>query len=72
MTIRFWRRKRILPFLYLNVSKNGMSLTFKMFSFNFTIPLKNWGKNKKKRNKRVSIGIPGTGIWFTKTLKKEK
>ena len=71
MTIRFWKRKRILPFLYLNFSKNGMSITFKIFSLNFTIPIKNWGKNKRKRNKRISLGIPGTGIWITKQIKKK-
>jgi len=60
MGFRFWRRKKILPGITLNLSKSGPSLSFGVRGAKFTIG---------HGGKRVTAGIPGTGMFYTKILK---
>lgn len=54
---RFNRRIRIFKGVYLNVSKSGTSLTARAKGFSVTT-----GKN----HARMTIGIPGTGLSYSK------
>jgi hypothetical protein len=59
MGFRFRRRVRVLPGLYLNVSKSGISTS---------IGRRGATLNLSKRGARTTIGIPGTGIsWQSPT-----
>ncbi|WP_429169391.1 DUF4236 domain-containing protein [Aeromonas hydrophila] len=60
MSIQYRKRIRILPFLWLNLSKTGWSLTFRVGPLSF---------NTGPRGKRMSASIPGTGISYRKTIK---
>lgn len=55
MGIRFQRRVRILPWLYLNFGKGGVSVSIGPRGAKITIG---------KRGVRGSVGIPGTGIRY--------
>ncbi len=57
MGLRFFRRKRLAPGLKLNFSKSGISTSLGTKGFWFTIG---------SRGIRKTIGIPGTGIYYTK------
>jgi len=57
MGLRFWKRIRILPGITLNISKSGISISFGTRGLRYTI-----GKNRRQ----TTIGIPGTGIYYTK------
>jgi len=59
VSFRFWRRVRIAPGLTLNLSKSGGSLSFGMRGAHFTVG---------PHGKRVTAGIPGTGLFYTSTL----
>lgn len=54
--LRFWRRKRILPGVTLNVSKRGVSTSFGARGAHVTIG---------RRGVRKTVGIPGTGLYYT-------
>lgn len=62
MGIQYRKRIRILPFLWLNLSKTGWSLTFRFGPLSFTTG---------PRGKRVSISVPGTGLSYQKNLPKQ-
>lgn len=63
MAIRFYRRIPIIPkLLYLNIGKKGISFSFGVRGAHVTI-----GKQK-----RVTLGIPGSGLSYTKAIKKKK
>ncbi|WP_416995765.1 DUF4236 domain-containing protein [Aeromonas salmonicida] len=59
MSIQYRKRIRLLPFLWLNLSKAGWSLTLSAGPFSFSFG---------PRGKRVSASLPGTGISYRKTL----
>jgi len=59
MSFRFWRRVRIAPGVTLNLSKTGGSLSFGVRGAHFTVG---------PHGKRVTAGIPGTGLFYTSTL----
>lgn len=60
---RFWRRFKIFPGVYLNISKKGISFSFGVRGLKYTV-----GKSKK----RFTIGIPGTGLFYSKEKKKKE
>lgn len=59
MSFRFRRRIKIAPGINLNLSKSGISTSAGPRGAKL-----NFGK----RGKRMSVGIPGTGIYYTKQL----
>jgi len=59
MSFRFWRRVRIAPGVTLNLSKSGGSLSFGVRGAHFTVG---------PHGKRVTAGIPGTGLFYTNAL----
>lgn len=60
MGFRFWRRKKIAPGVTLNLSKSGGSLSFGTRGAHYTAG---------PRGQRATAGIPGTGLFYTTTLK---
>ncbi|WP_035589326.1 DUF4236 domain-containing protein [Hippea jasoniae] len=68
MSLRFYKRKKILPGVYLNFSKYGMSITFKILFINFTVPL--W--NKVRKDKKITYSVKlGKGVYFRKSIAKK-
>jgi len=63
MSFRFWRRVRIAPRITLNLSKSGGSLSFGPRGAKFTVG---------SRSKRATVGIPGTGPFYTTILPSER
>lgn len=63
--IRFWKRIRIFPGIYLNIGKKGISISFGPRGIKYTVGTK---------GKRFSAGIPGTGIYYVnkKNMKKKR
>ena len=57
MSIRLWRRFKIMKGVTLNVSKSGVSITFGKRGVGLTI---------NSHGIRHTIGKPGTGIFHTK------
>ena len=55
MSIRFQHRIRILPWLYLNFGKGGVSISIGPRGAKITLG---------KRGVKGSIGVPGTGIRY--------
>lgn len=55
MGIRFQRRVRILPWIYLNLGKGG---------FSFSIGPRGAKLTVSKRGVKGSVGVPGTGIRY--------
>jgi tetratricopeptide (TPR) repeat protein len=60
MGFRFWRRKKLLPGVTLNLSKSGASLSFGPRGAKFTVG---------SSGKRGTVGIPGTGLFYTTQFK---
>lgn len=58
--IRFWRRIRIFPNVYLNISKTGVSITFSSRVLNITFG---------RKGVRFSTGLRGTGLSITEYKK---
>jgi len=63
LSFRFWRRIRIAPGITLNLSKSGGSLSFGVRGAHVTVG---------PHGKRVTAGIPGTGLFYTSTLPSSK
>jgi hypothetical protein len=65
--IRFWRRIKIFPGIFLNIGKKGISFSFGPKGIKYT---------KGTSGERVSVGLPGTGIYYVdqkrRSQKKEK
>ena len=59
MGVRFYRSIRLLPFLYLNFSKTGIS---------FSLGRPGAALNVSPKGARGSVGLPGTGLSYRKTL----
>jgi len=63
MSFRFRRRIRIAPGVTLNLSRSGGSLSLGPRGAKFSI---------RPRGKRATVGIPGTGLFYTTTLSSGK
>ena len=61
MGFRYRKRIQILPFVYLNHSSRGASLSFGRRGAHYTV------SSSGKRT--ASVGLPGTGMSYTKTSK---
>jgi hypothetical protein len=59
MTLRFTRRISLIPGLRANFSKSGVSLSIGHRHAWYTVG---------PRGRRVSIGIPGTGLYWTERI----
>lgn len=68
MSLRFWKRKKILPGITINFSKTGISISFGTRGIKFTKTI----IGKRKKGERITIGIPGTGIFYTKRINRKK
>lgn len=58
MPLRFFYRKRITPWTTINMSKNGPSLSIGISGAHLTFG----------RRLRGTLGIPGTGVSYTKSV----
>lgn len=61
MGFRFNRRVRLFGGVYLNFSKSGTSLTARAKGLSIT---------SGKKSARVTVGLPGTGLSYTKSFSK--
>ena len=61
MGFRYRKRIQILPFVYLNLSARGVSLSFGRRGALYTV------SSSGKRT--ASVGLPGTGMSYTRTSK---
>ena len=64
MSFRFRRRIKILPGLYLNASKSGLSFSITGMLLGLFRITHNFGRKKQKQ----TLGIPGTGMAWQRTL----
>lgn len=62
MAFRFWRRIKIAPGVTLNLSKSGGALSFGPRGAKFTAG---------SRGRRATVGIPGTGLFYTQILQEK-
>ena len=53
--IRFWHRFKILSWFFINLGKKGLSFSFGPRGIKYT---------KGTNGERISVGIPGTGIYY--------
>ena len=56
MPFRFYRRKKILPGITLNLSRSGPSISFGVRGARVTVGPK---------GNRATVGLPGTGLFYT-------
>jgi len=63
MGLRFYKRIRILPWLYLNISKGGISFSFGPRGAHITAG---------NKGTRYTVGAPGTGLSYTKYSPRKK
>ena len=61
MGFRYRKRIQILPYVYLNLSARGVSLSFGRRGAHYTV------SSSGKRT--ASVGLPGTGMSYTRTSK---
>lgn len=59
MGLRFFRRVNLIPGLRLNFSRSGISASLGHRGFWYTIG---------RRNRRVTLGLPGTGLFYTQVV----
>jgi hypothetical protein len=59
MTLRFFRRVRIIPGLRANLSRSGVSLSVGRRGAWYTAG---------PRGQRATVGLPGTGLFWTERL----
>jgi hypothetical protein len=59
MGFRLWRRVRLVPGLRANISRSGISLSIGHRGAWYTVG---------PRGRRVTLGLPGTGIFYTQSL----
>jgi hypothetical protein len=62
-TLRFWRRKRIAPFVTANLSKSGVSLSLGERGAHYTVG---------PAGERVTVGLSGSGLFLTEKLNASK
>ena len=63
MGLRFYKRIKILPWLYLNISQGGISFSFGPRGAHVTAGSK---------GTRYTVGAPGTGLSYTKYSPRKK
>ena len=63
MGLRFYKRIKILPWLYLNISKGGISFSFGPRGAHVTAG---------NKGTRYTVGAPGTGLSYTKYSPRKK
>lgn len=63
MGIRLWRRIKIFPGVWLNISKSGISFSFGVKGARYTVG---------RSGKRFTAGLPGTGLSYTTHQGKRK
>ena len=63
MGLRFYKRVKILPWLYLNISKGGISFSFGPRGAHITAG---------NKGTRYTVGAPGTGLSYTKYSPRKK
>jgi len=68
MSFRFWRRIRIAPGVTLNLSKTGGSLSFGVPACASHADRRGAHFTVGPHGRRVTAGIPGTGLFYTNTL----
>jgi hypothetical protein len=56
MTIRFYRRRTLIPGLRINLSKSGASLS---------VGRRGAWLTSGPRGQRATVGLPGTGLFLT-------
>ena len=61
MPLRFTRRIRLAPGLRLNLSKSGASIG---------VGRKGMWLTTGPRGRRATVGLPGTGLYWTETIKR--
>lgn len=61
--IRFWKRFKIFPGVYLNIGKKGISFSFGPRGAKYTVGTK---------GQRFSAGLPGTGLYYVEQKSKSK
>ena len=59
MTWRFYRRVSLIPGLRVNLSRSGAS---------FSIGHRGAWWTVGPRGRHISLGVPGTGIWWTENI----
>lgn len=59
MTIRFWKRVNLIPGVRANFSKGGISLSLGGHGMWYTFGT---------RGRRATIGIPGSGLYWTEHI----
>ena len=62
MSVRYWRRVRLLPGVTLNFSKTGVSLTIGFRGARWTIG---------RGGHTASVGLPGSGLSYRKQVSHE-
>jgi hypothetical protein len=60
MGFRFYRRKRLLPGVTLNLSRSGPSISLGVRGAKVTVGPK---------GNRATVGLPGTGLFYTEHTK---
>jgi len=60
MRFRFYRRKKILPGITLNLSRSGPSISLGVRGAKVTVGPK---------GNRATVGLPGTGLFYTEHTK---
>lgn len=60
MGFRFYRRKRLLPGITLNLSRSGPSISLGVRGAKVTVGPK---------GNRATVGLPGTGLFYTEHSK---
>jgi hypothetical protein len=58
MSIRYWRRIRLAPGLRLNLSRGDVSASLGHRGLWYTV--------SRGGRRRVTVGLPGTGLFFTR------
>lgn len=61
--IRFWRRIKIFPGIYLNIGKKGISFSFGPKGIKYT---------EGTSGERISVGLSGTGIYYIDQKRKSQ
>src|SRR6266851_8245361 len=64
MPLRFYRRMSLIPGIRLNLSRSGPSMSFGVRGAHVTVG--------NRRGTRYSVGIPGSGLGWYKTVSKHE
>lgn len=64
MPVRFRKRVQIIPGLYLNVGKTGLSVSIGKPGLCLNLDL----SGRRKKPARYSLGLPGTGLGYSDAI----